>query len=232
MKLTWFGQSAFRVELSGAVILIDPFIDNPTFKGDRNAAFAGATHVLLSHGHADHVGSTVEICKKTGALLIANPEVCDYLSGQGARHHSPQNHGGEVDYGAFRVAFVPAWHSSSDTVNGSNLIYLGNPAGLIVMAKGEKTLHHMGDTGPSAEMVITQEIYQPKIGLVPIGDRFTMGARTAAFACKRFFKFETVIPMHYATFPLLAQSADDFVAEMKGSPAKVLVPDHGKAVEL
>ena len=83
MKLTWFGHSAFRVDIAGAAIMIDPFIDNPTFKGDRKAAFRGATHVVLTHGHDDHTGSTVEICKATGATLIANFEICMYLASKG-----------------------------------------------------------------------------------------------------------------------------------------------------
>ncbi|HZP18743.1 MAG TPA: metal-dependent hydrolase [Bauldia sp.] len=230
MKLTWFGHAAFRMEIAGAVIMIDPFLANPTFKGDQKTAWKGATHVVLTHGHGDHVGSAVEICK-AGALLIAAPEVCDYLGTQGVTHASIQNHGGEVDYGAFRVAYVPAWHSSSDTVDGKP-VYLGNPAGVVIMARGEKTLHHMGDTGISAEMALTGEIYDPKIGLVPVGDRVTMGGRTASIACKRFFRFETVIPMHYGTFGILQPTADAFIDGMKGEKTKVVIPERGQPMEL
>jgi L-ascorbate metabolism protein UlaG (beta-lactamase superfamily) len=231
MKITWFGHSAFRVDITGAAIMIDPFIGNPTFKGDQKAAYKGATHVVLTHGHDDHIGSTVEICKATGATLIANFEVCTYLAGKGVENYSPGNHGGSVDYGAFSAAFVPAWHSSSSIVNGVP-VYLGNPAGVILRAANEKTLLHMGDTDIFSDMALIKEIYQPKIGIVPIGDRFTMGAKLAAMACNRFYSFETVIPAHYATFGLLDPNADKFVAEMKGSKTKVLVPERGVAVEL
>jgi len=231
MKITWFGHSAFRVDIAGASIMIDPFIGNPTFKGDQKAAYKGATHVVLTHGHDDHIGSTVEICKATGATLIANFEVCTYLAGQGVENYSPGNHGGSVDYGAFSLAFVPAWHSSSSIVNGVP-VYLGNPAGVVLRAKSEKTLLHMGDTDIFSDMALINEIYQPKIGIVPIGDRFTMGAKLAAMACNRFYSFETVIPAHYATFGLLDPNADKFVAEMKGSKTKVLVPERGVAVDL
>jgi L-ascorbate metabolism protein UlaG (beta-lactamase superfamily) len=230
MKLTWFGHSAFRVDIDGAAIMIDPFLENPTFHGDHKAAYRGATHVVLTHGHSDHVGSAAEICK-AGAMLIANPELCDFLEGHGVGRASSQNHGGEVDYGAFRVAFVPAWHSSSHTIERKP-VYLGNPAGIVIMAKGEKTLLHMGDTGISADMALTEDVYQPKIGIVPIGDRYTMGARTAALACKRFFQFETVVPCHYATFGLLDPNPDKFIGEMKGAKTVVLVPERGKAVTL
>ncbi|MEJ0097385.1 MAG: metal-dependent hydrolase [Bauldia sp.] len=228
MKLTWFGHSAFRIEYAGAVILLDPFIANPTFKGDVKAAYKGATHVVLTHGHGDHVGSTVEICKETGALLIGNPEVCGYLGGQGVSNASPFNHGGELHLGAFSVAYVPAWHSSS----ADDGTYLGNPGGVVFMAKNEKTVLAMGDTGIFEGMKLIGEIYQPHVGLVPIGDRFTMGARLAAMACKRFFDFETVVPCHYGTFGLLDPNADKFIAEMSGARAKVLVPERGVAAAL
>jgi L-ascorbate metabolism protein UlaG (beta-lactamase superfamily) len=128
MEITWFGHSAFRIVLDGAVILIDPFIENPTFAGDRDAAAAGATHVLLTHGHDDHIGSAPEICAATGAVLVANPEVCTLLAQRGVERTEHINHGGEIDFGAFRVAYVPAWHSSSTTIGGVP-VYLGNPAG-------------------------------------------------------------------------------------------------------
>jgi len=230
MKLTWFGHSAFRVEYGGAVIMLDPFLANPTFKGDHKAAYKGATHVILSHGHGDHIGSTVEICKATGATLVANPEICDHLNGMGVDKVEAFNHGGEIHLGGFAVAFVPAWHSSSGEADGGK--YLGNPGGIVLMAKREKTLHYMGDTGIFDGMKLTGELYEPRIGIVPIGDRFTMGARLAAIACKRFFDFETVIPCHYGTFGLLDATPDKFIAEMKGAKAKVLAPERGVAVEL
>lgn len=231
MKITWFGHSAFRVDIADAVILIDPFLDNPTFKGDKKAAYQGATHVILTHGHDDHIGSTVEICQATGATLISNFEVCTYLAGKGVENYSPGNHGGSVDHGPFSTAFVQAWHSSSSIVDGRP-VYLGNPAGVVIRAPGEKTLLHMGDTDIFSDMALINEIYEPKIGIVPIGDRFTMGATLAALACRRYYSFETVIPCHYATFGLLDQTADRFMAEMSGSETKVLVPERGTAVEV
>jgi L-ascorbate metabolism protein UlaG (beta-lactamase superfamily) len=231
MKITWFGHSAFRVDIAGAAIIIDPFIGNATFKGDQQAAYDGATHVVLTHGHDDHTGSTVEICKATGATLIANFEICNFLAAKGVEKFSPGNHGGSVDYGPFSVAFVAAWHSSSTIVDGTP-VYLGNPAGVVVTAPNEKPLLHMGDTDIFSDMALINEIYRPRIGIVPIGDRFTMGARLAAMACNRYFDFETVIPCHYATFPLVDQTADRFVEEMKGSKSKVLVPERGTPVDL
>lgn len=232
MKLTWYGHSAFRIEYAGAVVMLDPFLSNPVFKGDVKKAYAGATHVVLSHGHADHIGSTVEICKATGALLVANPELCGFLSGKGVTGASPINHGGELHFDGFSVGYVPAWHSSSNDAGDGDGRYLGNPGGIILMSPSEKTVLHMGDTGIFDGMKLIGEIYEPKIGLVPIGDRFTMGARLAAIACKRFFNFETVIPCHYGTFGLLDATPDKFIGEMKGSKTRVVVPELGAATAL
>jgi len=232
MKLTWYGHSAFRIDTADAVVMLDPFLDNPTFKGDRKAAYAGATHVILTHGHDDHLGSTLEICQATGATLIANWEICNYFASRGVADISPGNHGGEIDLGPFRVAFVAAHHSSASIAHGMPPIYLGNPCGIVVKAEGEKTLLHMGDTDLFSDMALIAELHQPKVGIVPIGDRFTMGARLAAIACNRFYEFETAIPCHYGTFDLLDQTADRFVTEMKGSKTRVLVPERGAAVAL
>ncbi len=232
MKLTWFGHSAFRVDIDGAVIMIDPFLENPTFEGDVRAAFRGATHVVLTHGHDDHLGSTLEICKATNAILVANWEICHHYAARGVEEYSPSNHGGTIDFGAFAVSFVDAHHSSSSVADGMPPIYLGNPAGIVLTMPGEKTLLHMGDTDIFSDMALINEIYQPKIGIVPIGDRFTMGARLAAMACRRFYDFETVIPCHYATFPIIDQTPDKFIAEMGEAEAQVLVPERGKPVEL
>jgi L-ascorbate metabolism protein UlaG (beta-lactamase superfamily) len=231
MKLTWFGHSAFRIEFGAARILIDPFLTgNPTFKGDPKRAAAGCTHVLLTHGHDDHRGDALEICKEEGAQLVGSAEVCDWFDGQGVKNVNPGNHGGAVDCGGFTVSFVNALHSSSTGYKPP--IYLGNPLGLIVQAAGEPTLYHMGDTGIFGDMALIAELYEPEIGLVPIGDRYTMGARLAAIACKRFFKFRRIVPCHYGTFPILDQTADKFLSEMGADKSKVLVPERGEAVDL
>ena len=234
MKLTWYGQSAFRVDVKGASILIDPFLDSPLWNQGWEGPAEGVTHVLLTHGHNDHVGDAVAILKKTGAQLVANFEICMYLVGQGVSDDSinPGNTGGTVDCGGFTTTFVQALHSSSfNNGDGSN-VYLGNPLGLVLHFPEEKTLYHMGDTDIFSDMALINELHQPQVGLVPIGDRFTMGGAVAALACRRFFKFETVVPCHYRTFGLLDQTPDKFVEGMEGSGAKVVVPEIGKAVEV
>ena len=111
-------------------------------------------------------------------------------------------------------------------------IYLGNPCGVIIKAKGEPTVYHLGDTDIFSDMALINELHEPAIGIVPVGDRFTMGGAVAALACRRFFKFETVIPGHYATFPMLDQTAEKFVAGLEGSATKVRVPKVGETIEV
>ena len=235
MKLTWHGHSAFTVEAGGAKILIDPFLSgNPGAKENVDAIADGVTHVLLTHGHNDHVGDALAILKRTDAMLVANFEICMYLVGQGAsdKKINPGNTGGTVDCGSFTTTFVQALHSSSFGGEGGSNTYLGNPLGLVLHFPEDKTLYHMGDTDIFSDMALINELHEPKIGLVPIGDRFTMGGAVAALACQRFFQFETVIPCHYGSFPIIDQTPDKFVEGMKGTATKVLVPKVGEATTL
>ena len=225
MHLTWYGHSAFRVDLPEASVLIDPFLTgNPVFTGSVDEVAKGVTHIVLTHGHADHIGDTVALAARTGATVVANPELCGWLASKGVASLEMGNTGGTINLGAFSVTFVQALHSSAVEENGVP-VYLGNPLGVIIKAAGEPVLYHMGDTDVFGDMRLIDDLYRPEIGLVPIGDRFTMGAHNAAFACSRFFSFRLVVPCHYGTFPLLAQSADVFVEEMSGSRTVVHVPE-------
>ena len=235
MKLIWYGHSAFGVEFGDAKVLMDPFLEgNPAWDGGWEGPAEGCTHVMLTHGHDDHIGNALEICKKTGAQLVANYEICLYLVGKGLPDSqiNPGNFGGEVNCGGFSVIFVNAVHSSSSQIGNGENVYLGNPGGLIIKAENEPVLYHMGDTDIFGDMALIQEFHNPQIGLVPVGDRFTMGAKAAAFACEKYFDFETIIPCHYGSFPIIDQNADAFLDALEENAAKAKVLKVGEEIEL
>ena len=118
-------------------------------------------------------------------------------------------------------------HSSS-----SGNVYLGNPCGLIIRPKSGPTVYHMGDTDIFGDMALINEMYQPDIGIVPIGDRFTMGARSAALACTRFFDFKTIIPCHYGTFPIIDPTADKFLEELGDHSGRAAVMQVGESIDV
>jgi L-ascorbate metabolism protein UlaG (beta-lactamase superfamily) len=215
MKITWLGHAAFRIETAKAKILIDPFLTyNSSFAAaglDIKDVASGVTHILLTHGHGDHVGDTVQIAKDTGAVVLANADLASWLGTKGVEKLEMGNTGGTVGLGGFSHA-------------------LGNPNGLMLHFDDEPTLFHMGDTDIFSDMALINELHQPDIGIVPIGDRFTMGGAVAALACQRFFNFKTAIPCHYGTFPIIDQTPEKFVAGMEGSKTTVAAPKVGESV--
>jgi L-ascorbate metabolism protein UlaG (beta-lactamase superfamily) len=225
MIITWFGHSAFRLDFDGHAILIDPFLTgNPAFNCDPEQAVRGVSHILLTHGHSDHVGDTVAIATKTGAKVVANFEICMWLVGLGVKNIDPMNIGGTTAQDGFSVSLVRADHSSSD-----QNIPLGNPGGIIVSAPGHPVIYHMGDTDIFSDMALIDELYHPEIAMAPIGDRFTMSPRTAALAVRRYFNLKAVIPCHYSSFPIIEPDAGSFVAAMEGHATRVIVPEKGVA---
>jgi L-ascorbate metabolism protein UlaG (beta-lactamase superfamily) len=224
MKITWFGHSTFRLDFADKVVIIDPFFTgNPAFDGSRDQATEGVTHILITHGHGDHVGDAVAIAKATGAKVVTNFDLCMYLATQGLENFDPMNTGGTTDQDGFTVTLVRADHSAGLVETGVNFP-LGNANGIIVKAPGEPTVYHMGDTDIFGDMGLIAEIHQPDVAMVPIGDRFTMGPQVAALAVQRFFKLKSVIPCHYGSFPIIEPNADRFVAAMDGKGTQVVVP--------
>ncbi len=230
MQITWLGHSAFRLDFDDAHVLIDPFLSgNPLFTGSLEDVSAGVTHIVLTHGHDDHIGDAAAIAQKTGAQIVANFEVAMFLEEQGAENINPGNTGGTIPCGGFAVALTPALHSSSTSIDGKN-IYLGNPNGVVIMPSRGARVYHFGDTAIFGDMALVHELYRPNIGLVPVGDRFTMDGPTAALAVRRYFHFSDVIPCHYGTFPVLAPNPDAFVEAMGVSDTRVHVPGIGQSL--
>ena len=234
MKITWLGHSAFRLDIAKASILIDPFFSgNPGFGGlDAKEAAAGITHILLTHGHGDHVGDTIALAGETGATVLANADLASWLGSKGVSKIEMGNTGGTIGFGGFTVTFTNALHSSAQITEDGVSHALGNANGLMLHFDDEPTLFHMGDTDIFSDMGLINELHQPEIGLVPIGDRFTMGGAVAALACQRFFSFQTAIPCHYGSFGIIDQTPEKFVAGMDGGKTKVETPKAGVSLSL
>tara|TARA_R110002095_G_scaffold78165_2_gene67313 strand:+ start:1961 stop:2644 length:684 start_codon:yes stop_codon:yes gene_type:complete len=196
-KITWLGHSAFQIETAGKTILLDPFLTgNPSATISANAASADV--ILISHGHGDHVGNTVEIAKRTNALVIANFEIIEWLGKQGVENVHPQHIGGahQYDFGTIKLTIA---HHGSMLPDGS---YGGNPCG-ILLKLNDGTIYFAADTGLFYDMSLIGE-EGVDVAILPIGDNFTMGPEDSVRATK-LISPKRVIPMHYNTWPLIAQ---------------------------
>jgi L-ascorbate metabolism protein UlaG (beta-lactamase superfamily) len=232
MKLRWLGHSAFRLETAKQTILIDPFLThNPSFQGqDLKDAVKGVTHILLTHGHMDHVGDAIALAGELGAEVVANADLGAWLAFRGVQNVNMGNTGGTIHTGGFSVTFTNALHSAAHVTEDGVSHALGSANGLVLHFDDEPTLFHMGDTDIFSDMGLINELHQPDIGIVPIGDRFTMGGAVAALACQRFFNFRTAIPCHYGTFGIIDATPEKFVSGMEGSKTKVEAPAVGDTV--
>ncbi|TPE50510.1 metal-dependent hydrolase [Amaricoccus solimangrovi] len=227
MKIIWLGHSGFRVEIEDQVLLIDPWMTgNPMFPAERRAeAIAGATQVLLTHAHGDHSSDALAIAKELDIPIVGTYDLVSFWEASEGIKATGFNKGGTVALGKVRATLVNATHSSS--LGGENgPVYGGTEAGFMIEGEG-RTIYVSGDTDVMADMEIFEDLHHPEIGILCAGGHFTMDMRRAAYAAKRYFNFRTVIPCHYRTFPLLAQSAKELADGLPGVDViepEVLVP--------
>ena len=230
MKLTWLGHSGFRLEWGGATVLIDPWlVNNPAFDETRRAeAIEGATHVLLTHGHFDHAEDTVAIARELGIPVVGCFDLMNLWAEVEGIETTGFNKGGTVMLEGLAVTMVNASHSSSmpgmDTIT-----YAGAEVGYMIAHEG-RTVYVSGDTDIMADMAWMGELHAPQVGILSCGGHFTMDMGRAAWAAKKYFAFETVVPCHYGTFPLLEQSADRLKADLPG--VDVVTPQVMETVEI
>ena len=208
MKLTWLGHNGFRlVTGKGATVLIDPWIDHP-LANEAVRSLDRADLILITHGHGDHMGSLEPLARRTGATIVCIHELSVHLSGRGLGNEIVgMNKGGTVERAGVRVTMVHADHSSV-IQDGDRMIPGGECVGYVVETDGT-TLYHAGDTNVFGDMALIRELYAPKIVLLPIGDRYTMGPREAALAV-RLLRPERIVPAHYGTFPVLTGTVEAF----------------------
>ena len=212
MKITWLGHSSFRIEIGGKVLLVDPWLDaNPAFPTERRSeALKGATHILITHGHGDHASSTVGIAKELNIPVLCIHELAETWGPAEEIEAMGFGKGGTLTLGDVKVTMVNAVHSSSLDSQGLPLITAGSEAGFMIAGEGH-VIYVSGDTDIMADMDWIGDYHKPDIGILCCGGHYTMDMDRAAYAAKRYFNFKTVIPCHYKTFPLLAQSAQPLV---------------------
>lgn len=196
-KLTWYGHAVLEFETGGYKVLVDPFLKgNPaaTISPDK----VNPDFILVSHGHSDHVGDTVEIAKRTGATVISNAEISKWMSAKGLKTHA-QHIGGGYTHPFGYLKLTMALHGSMlpDGANG------GNPVGFLLTAHDGKKIYIAGDTGLFGDMRLIGE-EGINLAVIPIGDNFTMGPVDALRAVK-MLQPAHVIPIHYSTWDLIAQ---------------------------
>jgi L-ascorbate metabolism protein UlaG (beta-lactamase superfamily) len=201
-RVRWLGHACLEIETAGRHVLIDPFLTgNPA--AAAKADDVRADFILISHGHGDHVGDAVAIAKRTGATVIANYEIAEWLKKQGlaADKVHGQQHGGGFLHPFGRVKLTLAFHGSA-LPDGSNG---GNPCGFLIYTRDGKKIYDAADTGLFGDMRLIGE-EEIDLAILPIGDNFTMGPDDALRAVK-FLQPKKVLPIHYSTWPLIAQDA-------------------------
>ena len=218
MDLKYIGHSAFEIKLANNSIMIDPFING---NEKYNWHDANITDIFITHGHGDHIGQAIEIAKEKNATITAIFELAKYCEEQGCKVR-PVGLGGWINYDWGRVVFVPAYHSNS-LPDGR---YGGSAAGVIIDAENVR-IYHAGDTALTSEMKTIKELYRPNIAMLPIGGHYTMDAEHAAVAA-HWLGAQTVIPMHYNTFPEIQADVQKFMQLVQINNSNCVVLDPSK----
>ncbi len=226
MKVSYHGHSVVKIETDDKVILIDPFITgNPLT--NLIVAEEKPDVIIVTHGHGDHLGDTIELAQKNNSLVIGTYELANYVSWKGINTHG-LSIGGSYEFDFGRVKLTPAIHGTGLITENQEIIYLGMPAGVLVMMEG-KTIYHAGDTALFSDMKLIGDRYPIDLAFLPIGDNFTMDPQDAALAAK-FLQAKKVVPVHYNTFPPIVQDPQKFVEMLEPGQGLVLKPN--ESIEL
>jgi L-ascorbate metabolism protein UlaG (beta-lactamase superfamily) len=227
VPVTWLGHAAFRLDSpSGKRIYVDPFLDNPKCP-DAEKSPERVDVIAITHGHSDHVGSTIDLMKRFSPKIFAMIEITDWLERQGvdAGEAPGPNKGGTVEIDGSAFTLVNAFHSSSSN-NGE---YLGEATGIVIGFEDGTSIYFAGDTCVFGDMQLIGRIYSPDVAVLPIGGHFTMDPQEAAVALE-LLGVKRCIPCHYGTFPLLKGSPDELRELAQG--VEIIAPEPGETVEI
>ncbi|AMG20176.1 metal-dependent hydrolase [Staphylococcus saprophyticus] len=223
MKLSFHGQSTIYFEANGKKVIVDPFITG-NGQSDLDASTLKVDYIILTHGHGDHFGDTIELANRNHATVIGSAELGDYLTTyHNVENVRPMNIGGKAEFDFGNVKFVQAFHSSSLTDENGVPVYLGMPMGLILEIEG-KTIYHTGDTGLFSDMKLIADRHPVDVCFIPIGDNFTMGIDDASYAINSFIKPKISVPIHYDTFELIEQDPNKFKEAVSVGEVQILEP--------
>ncbi|MGD8505254.1 MAG: metal-dependent hydrolase [Candidatus Bathyarchaeota archaeon] len=220
-RITWFGHAAFKIEIAGKIVLVDPWLDGNPTSPVKSSEVTQADIVYITHDHGDHLGDAFDICRRTKSAFVATFELGNYAEENGVENVVGLNVGGSVEIEGVKLSVTQAFHTASK----------GAPTGVVIEGE-DKTIYHAGDTALFGDMRLIGEIKRLDVAMIPIGGYYTMGANEAAEAVK-MLKPKAVIPMHYKSFPVLAQSPEEFVRKAKGKmpEVKVVVLKPGESYE-
>ncbi len=221
VTIIYYGHAAVKLAGAGANVLIDPWLSNPLLQTPI-AALGDVSLILVTHGHGDHVGETVEIAQATGAPVAAIHELAQYLAGKGVPVVIGMNKGGTTEVNGVKVTMTQAVHSST-AEEGGQLIPTGDPAGFVVTFANGFVAYHAGDTAVFKDMELIRELYHPQVAILPIGSHYVMNPAEAALAC-RLLQPQFVIPIHYGTFPVLTGTPQELQQHLKDHPQITVIP--------
>ena len=217
MRITFQGHACFELHQGDATVLVDPFLAPNNPAAQVTAEEVDPTHVLLTHGHGDHIADAVAVAKRTGAHCVAITELAHWLKEQGVEEVTGPNLGGTVPFDWGRVKVVPAWHTNTTP----DRMVVGAAAGLVIELGGV-TVYHLGDTALFSDLRLIGERESPDVAIIPIGGHFTMDRHDAAYACE-LIGAGTVIPCHYDTFSRIETDSEAFKAEVEAATQSEVV---------